>query len=53
MLKRTDPLTDPCGIPDSTLPKWLQWRVDFNSLDPVLKKAMNEFERLNIKTVSM
>ena len=53
MLKRRGPLTDPCGMPDSTLLQWLLTPINFNSLDSVMKTAMNKFERLDIKTLSV
>ena len=52
MLKR-GPLIDPCGLPDSTLLQWLLTPINFKSLDSVIKTAMNKFERLDIKTLSM
>ena len=53
MLKRRGPLIDPCGLPDSTLLQWLLTPINFKSLDSVIKTAMNKFERLDIKTLSM
>ena len=55
MLKRSSPLIDPYGMPDSTLFQWLNEELILTLwfFDSVIKIAMNRFEILNIKTVSM